>query len=98
MALQADFSKVLTLDFSGGVSDGIFFTKDAFKAVQNNGSGTKKAIQSLAHFQPEPDKIKTYPILWRFVPLGEGEPGHLSRGTNLHTQVPVYCATILVDW
>jgi hypothetical protein len=45
MTLQADFSKALASDFSGSVSDGVFFTKDAFKAVQNNGFGTKKAIQ-----------------------------------------------------
>jgi hypothetical protein len=39
---SSGFFKGLTLHFSSSVSDGVFFTKDAFKAVQNNGSGLKK--------------------------------------------------------
>jgi hypothetical protein len=49
--LQADFfSKGLTEDFSAASQTVFFFTKDAFKAVKNSGSGIKKVIQPLARF------------------------------------------------
>jgi hypothetical protein len=50
MDASSGFFKGLAKDFSSGVSDGIFFTKDPFEAVQNNGSGTKKAVQPLVRF------------------------------------------------